>query len=247
MVKIKVRLEILSKDELNDLENDIVRLEKLGNRKRNAESKIGRRKGKKSGIFAGEGGEALPSTVLKRRRKAVLDRVADAKNALSSDGKISSGTLTNSASPIERSNAFKKLQKQVSLNQKATRTLSKSLGLLGQGTELARGSFGGVTSIGIGLASRILPAGIIIAIAKQVMDIWIQSYGAGGVNDPRKKILNDVSSFIGLERETDIISGKQFFANSRTLKQGQEFRSNTENLRDGFARTRLLRSPYGRG
>lgn len=247
MVQVKVRLEILSKEDLNDLEQDVVRLEQLAQRKEVAAGKASRTKRRSgSGIFGTERGEALPSSVLKKRRKAAFDRRLEANVASSAKDAISSGELVSGVSPAPRVNAFKKLQQQVSLNTKATKVIQTNFAKFSQFGGLARGGSAGLIGAGLGLAGRFLPAGIGIAIGKFALDVWIASYGAGGVNDPRKKVLDDVTSLIGIERETDIISGKQFFANSRTLKQGQDIRTNTQDLVDGYTRSKLLRSPYAR-
>lgn len=249
MVRLKVRVEILSKEDLNDLEQDVTRLEQLSKRKDIAGGRTISRKGQPrrgTGIFGAEGGEALPSSVLKKRRKAALDRRTEANVASSAKDAISSGTLAEGTSPAPRANAFKALQKQVSLNKKASKAMQLSISQFQQFSALSRGGIGGLVNTGLGIAGKILPVGIAIGIGKMALDIWIASYGAGGVNDPRKKVLDDVSSFIGLERESDIQSGRQFFATSRTLKQGQDIRTNTQDLVDGYTRTKLLRSPYGR-
>jgi hypothetical protein len=252
MVEVKVRLNIRSKEELKGLEQDVVQLEQLTRREKQATGSA--RKSKRDflteealemGLFGGAGRTALPSSIMKKRRKAAIDRATDAK--MGSAGKaISSGELAQGVAPYQRGNAFKDLQKQVSINTKAMGAMQRGLGGFMQFGALSRAGSSGLLGLATGAASKILPVGIAIAVATQVFQIWKDSYGAGGVNDVRKLILDDVTSFIGTERETAILSGNQFFANTRTLKQGQWIQTNTEDLRDGFARTKLLRSKYGR-
>lgn len=257
MVTVKVRLQILSKEDLKDLEQDIVKLEQLADRKQRAQTRVGRKIGGKTpaippskrgtGIFGGaEADGSLPSSIIKKRRKAAGDRRADSSLGSAGKAKASGELVSGAGAPAPRINAFKALQKEVSLNTKATSAMQKGMMNAGLMGGILRGGSGGLMNAGLGIASRVLPAAIAIQIGMTALQIWMDSYGAGGVNDPRKLVLNDVTSFVGLERETSILSGKQFFANSRTLKQGQEIQTNTMNMRDGFARTKLLRSSYGR-
>ena len=250
MVELKVRLNILSKDELNDFSRDVTELEMTARRSSTAKAKVQRNTSKSRGLgIFGEGANQgqLPSAIIRKRKQSALDRKADA--ALGSAGNRigkTSGLISGAGAPYARGNAFKDLQRQVSLNTKATQALQRGMSGFMQMGALSRGGAGGLLNMGMGFASKILPIAVATAIATQVFEIWKNSYGAGGVNDVRKLVLDDVSSFVGLERESAIMSGRQFFANSRTLRMGPEIQTNTENLRDGFYRTRLLRAQYGR-
>ena len=270
MVRFQVRLEILSKEDMKDIERETVTLEKTARRQSVAKDKLGKSRKRQGGIFAGENKkDTLPSAIIKRREKAELSRAEQSKEIKRDKGAIAtelsketfinqlmfktgikkaikSKALTAGIPPIQNQNAFKKLKAQVAKQQKSISLMQKGMGGVGLAGGIMRGGAGGLMGRGLALASKFFPVAIAIIIGKTALSIWMDSYGAGGVNDPRKKILDDIKSFIGIERETDILSGKQFFANSRTLKAGLEIRSNTENLRDGHARTSLLRSPYNR-
>ena len=270
MVRYKVRVEILSKEDMKDIERETVTLERTAKRQSTAKEKLGKSRKKRGGIFAGENPkDTLPSALIKRREKAELSRAEESKELKKQKGAIAtelsketfinklmfktglkkavkSKQLAAGLAPIQNQSAFKKLTLQVAKQQKAMALMQKGMGGFGLASGVMRGGAGGLMGRGLALASKFFPVAVAIAIGKTALQIWMDSYGAGGVNDPRKRILDDIKSFIGIERETDILSGKQFFANSRTLKAGLEIRSNTENLRDGHARTSLLRSPYNR-
>lgn len=270
MVRFRVRVEILSKEDMKDIERETVTLEKTAKRQSVAKDKLGKSRKRKGGIFAGENPkDTLPSAIIKRREKAELSRAEQSKELKRDKGAIATElsketfinklmfktglkkavknkALAAGIPPIQNQNAFKKLKMQVAKQQKTIGLMQKGMGGAGLAGGIMRGGAAGIMGRGLALASKFFPIAIAIAIGKTALQIWMDSYGAGGVNDPRKRILDDIKSFIGLERETDILSGKQFFANSRTLKVGQEFRSNTMNLRDGYYRTSLLRSPYNR-
>lgn len=235
MVEFKVKLNILSKEEFIDLQRDTMQLESLSRRQTTA----------KTTVFGGGGEGSLPSSIIKKRRQADLSRQADAFITNKIKGAVDK-SLSSGKAPIQKANAFKDLQKQVSQNAEATKIMQKGMQEVGLFSQITRGGAGGLGRLGLSFAKKIIPAAIAIGIAEQAFEIWAKSYGAGGVNDPRRLILDDVTSVIGLERETAIISGRQFFANSRTLKQGQDIQTNTQNMREGFYRTRLLRAGYGR-
>lgn len=274
MVRFKIRVEILSKADMKEIERETVTLEKTVRRQTIAKDKLGISRKKRGGIFAEENkNDVLPSAILKQRQKGDLSRSEEQKllkkdkdkfttagelsketflnNFMIKAGLKKKGGITNKAlakgvPPITKQNPFKALKKQVALNTKAMTAMQKGMQGFMQFGALGRGGAGGLLGMGLGLASKIIPVGIAITIAKMAIDIWVASYGAGGVNDPRKKVLNDIRSFIGIERETDIISGRQFFANSRTLGMNQETRTNTMNLMDGYTLSKLNRSGYGR-
>ena len=256
-------LKILSKNELKELERDVVKQEKLAGRSDIASAKIAQRIG-----------PALPGAVTRKQRKllniGLLGGRGDESGLLQKQKvqKIKSAeelTITNSilaklgikgkekslisgaGAPIQKLNLVEKMNKRLIVQEKATKGLTKAfskLNLLG-----AAGASPGRVIFGTGLAAVtnvFLPAAIIAMIAQKAVELWIDSYGKGGVRDPRKPIKDDIKSLVDLELEQEIIAGKLFFANSRTLKPTQETLSNTMNLREGHNRSRIARVPYGR-
>jgi hypothetical protein len=236
----KLRLKILSKNDLREVERDVTKEEKLARRHDIASKKIN-----------GRTGPVLPSSLT--RKEARLEKLGLGGGRLEQSAslakqKVDAFAAGGVGAPIQKTNRFLALEKTVAKQQIITKNLSSALGKVGFLGAAAANPGQAFASQGIAAATKFfLPAAVVVSIAQLVIDYWIKSYGKGGVNDPRKKILNDVKSLIGIDREQEILEGKLYFANSRTLKPGQEVRSNTMNLNEGYDRARIHRAPYGRG
>jgi len=232
----QVRFSIFSKQEIKDLENEVMNLEKLSERKNIAEEKISKSKlEKRGGIFApGELEEVLPRVITKRHGNSLISRVEDSKLANSIKSKD-----TTSAAAFVRSNAFKEIQKDVSLLREGQNKTQEALGFL---TDFQGAGF---TKL-MGAASKFLPVGFALSVATTVYGLIVAQFGSGGIFDIRKQELNSVKSLIGLERETDIIGGDTLFLGNPTLVQGipKNTTSNTVNLRDGQRRFVLRSNGY---
>ena len=232
----QVRFSIFSKDELKELENEVMSLEELSERKQLAEDKISKSKlDKRGGIFApNELEDTLPRAITKQHGNSLINRVDDAKLANSVKS-----TDKTSAAPFVRSNAFKQTQKDINLLKEGQTKTTDALSFL---TDF-QGTAG--TKL-IGAASKFLPVGFALSVATTVFALIEAQFGAGGIFDRRKKELNSIKSLIGLERETDIIGGETLFLGDPTLVQGvsKNQTSNTENLRDGQRRFVLRSNGY---
>jgi len=224
----QVRFSIFSKQEIKDLENQVMTLEKISERKKIAEQKIAESKlEKRGGIFApGELEDVLPRTITRRHGNSLISRVEDSKQANSVKS-----TDKTSAAPFVRSNAFKSIQKDVSLLQEGQKRTTDALSFLTdfQGTA--------ATKL-LGAANKLLPVGFALTIATTVYGLIVAQFGKGGIFDTRKQELNATKSLIGLERETDIIGGDTLFLGNPTLIQGipKNTTSNTVDLKDGQRR-----------
>ena len=179
------------------------------------------------GIFGGQG-EALPSSIIKKQRKAATSRESDSVLAA-----LNKASDKKSAAAIVKKSEFNKLQNKVNANEKFLVQFS-------QGKDLIQGAAGlatpnGILGAGLG-ASRAIPGiGIAITIAKVLADKYVAQFGAGGTKDNRKKVLAEDVSNIGVENETDIASGRKLFLSNPFNNQGvPRGPSNTEDLRDGI-------------
>jgi len=183
----------------------------------------------RGGIFSGEASQALPRNVTRRASSATNSREVDSamQNAFRNKDKTS-------AAPFERSNPFKQVQKDVITLKLAQQKTNDALSFLTdfQGTAATRV---------LGAANKVLPVGFALSVATTVYGLIVAQFGKGGIFDIRKTQLDSVKSFIGLERETDIIGGETLFLGNPTLVQGipRNTTSNTENLRDGQRRFAL--------
>ena len=232
----QVRFSIFSQDEMQQLQNEVMNLEELSERKQLAEEKISQSKlEKRGGIFApNELEDVLPSAITRQHGNSLISRVADSKLANSVKS-----TDKTSAAPFIRSNAFKEATKDIDLLKEGQKKTKDALGFL---TDF-QGTAG--TKL-LGAAGKFLPVGFILSVATTVFALFESQFGAGGIFDRRKKELNAAKSLIGLERETDIIGGDTLFLGNPTLVQGvaKNQTSNTENLRDGQRRFVLRSNGY---
>ena len=257
-------LKILSKNDLKELERDVVQQEKLASRSDIASAKIAQRVGpalpgaitrkqRKLGVLGLLGGRGDESGILQKQKIKKIQAAEELSitksifQKLGITGKTKS-LISGAGAPIQKLNLVEQMNKRLILQEKATKGLTKAFSKFGLLGGAAAGGAGRVFfSQGLMAVTKVfLPAAIVAMIAQAALKLWIDTYGRGGINDPRIPIKDDVKSIVDLEFEQSIISAKLYFANSRTLKPGQETRSNTMNLRDGHNRSRIARVPYGR-
>ena len=233
VVRKEFKFRIFSEEEFKQLERDAVKFENLAKRKERAKSQLRGR----GGIFQGDDPTAtnLPKSFVRKQDKLLLER-----EKTPTKGKNSKGAII-------REDKIDQIEKKLKEQQKDIKVFKN---LFGKSTALVQGAAFAPIATGLSgiqsIIGKFLPIGIVISIATVAIDMWVDSYGEGGTNDPRKPILDDVFSLIGIEEETNLIAGTTFFANSRTLRPGQDVQSNTEDLRDGERRTRLLNIQYSR-
>ena len=232
----QVRFTIFSQQEIQQLQNDVIELEDLAERKDIAEQKIQQSQlAKRGGIFApNELDATLPSAITKKQGNALISRVEESKLANS----VKSTDKTSSAAFV-RSNPFREIKNDVDLLKEGQKKTTDALSFL---TDFQGTAF---TKL-IGAGSKFLPVGFALSVATTVFALIKSQFGAGGIFDIRKEELNSVKSLIGLERETDIIGGDTLFLGNPTLVQGvaRNQTSNTENLRDGQRRFVLRSNGY---
>lgn len=234
--QLTLRAIIPSSQEIQELQNTVIKIENLAERTDTAERKIRQSsEQRKGGIFGKDTDTTgLPKSITRRNEDALTSRIADQKNANSIKSKD-----TTSAAPFVRANQFKQIQSEVSLLKEGQQKTTEALSFLTdfQGTAATRL---------LGAANKILPVGFALSVATTVYGLIVAQFGAGGIFDIRKQEIDAVKSLIGLERETDIIGGDTLFLGNPTLVQGvaRNQTSNTENLRDGQRRFVLRSNGY---
>ena len=229
-------VSIISNQDIQKLQNLVMEAQDVSEQLKTGTQEIRRSTDqRRGGIFgAGEIETALPKNITRRQTKAENDRLADSilQNAFKNKDKTS-------AAPFIRTNAFKEVQKDVSLLKEGQQKTTEALSFVTdfQGTA--------ATKL-FSAANKILPVGFALSVATTVYGLIVAQFGAGGLFDIRKQELNSVKSLIGLERETDIIGGDTLFLGNPTLVQGvaRNQTSNTENLRDGQRRFVLRSNGY---
>ena len=159
--------------------------------------------------------------------------------------KTAKGSLVSAAGRPVRNfdNEFTKLRNKTNRLEQSQRSLAK---IMSKGGALVAGASGltslnGITSIGLGLASKIplvgFVTGIAVTAALKVWDEHVKQYNAGGTRDRRKKVLAGDVSLIGVDNENAIFSGENlFFSNPQQLQGLPRGKSNTSDKREGQAR-----------
>lgn len=180
------------------------------------------------GIFGGPSGPALPSSIIKKQRKAATSRQADSVLA-----GLQKASDKKSAAAVVKKSEFAKLQQQVNVQENIINTITRGQSLIQGASGLA--TPGGILSAASGAAKFIPGIATAIAAAQIVADKYISQFGAGGTRDTRVKIRDEDLSNIGVENETDIASGRKLFLSNPLQNQGLPTgNSNTQNIRDGI-------------
>ena len=226
----KVRLNILSDDDLKELEQKVVKLEKLEQRRVKATDSIKNKDIKRGGIFAStEGQEALPPNIIRKRRK-LEDEISRSSDSILAG--LDKSKDKKSKSAIVRASEFTKLQNQVNAQEKVLSIFSRGQNLVSGAAGLTSAS--GIYAAGLGVFKGLPFAGVALFAAKLTYDKFVAQFGRGGAKDTRKKVLAEDVSDIGVETETDITSGRKLFLSNPLNNQGLPTgNSNTQSLRDG--------------
>ena len=180
------------------------------------------------GIFGGaDSGPTLPSSIIKKQRRAATSRQGDSVLAALEKSK---DRKSNAA--FVKTSEFTKLQQKVNVQESILGNLTRGQNLLQGASGLATPN--GLLSSASGVASRIPGALIAIGAAKFFVDKYIGQFGAGGTKETRVKIQDEDLSNIGVENETDVTSGRKLFLSNPLRNQGLPTgNSNTQNIREG--------------
>ena len=229
----KVRLGIPTRDELQELESNVMALERLTNRSSTSSLQLEEDITATSAIF--------PSALTRRRRAAALGR--SSQSALRAKETIK-GLSRSSANPLvglSSTSEFSKLRNEVTDIKAFNRKLSQSFGTILNpvGTIQGRALSFGAGIPGVGVAASLAPI---------IYQMIVQQHGAGGIFDVTKQTLDNTKTFIGLEREVGISAGESLFLGNVSLRQGipHNITSNTQDLQDGLRRYTLQTNQFGR-
>ena len=227
----RVTAQILSSEDLKELESQVVQLETLEQRKIRASDAIKTGGTANSGIFAStEGEEALPSNIIRKRRK-LEEQTSRASDSILAG--LDKAKDKKSATAIVRKSEFTDLKNKVTAQEGI-------LGKMQHGQGAIQGIAGlstpnGILSAGTGLISRIPQIAIVMTAAKIIADKYIGQFGAGGTKDTRVQITDEANSNIGVQNESDVLSGRKLFLSNPLKNQGLPAgNSNTQNIRDGI-------------
>lgn len=231
--QVTLRGVIPSSQEIQELQQTVMRIENLVERSEAGSRKIRESsQSRQGGIFVNEGADgSLPQNIIRRRNRANTSRQIDA--AVSNSFKNKDKTSNNA---IKNASAFKEVQTDVLNLKREQATIKEGLGFL---TDFQ----GSVYSKLLGFANKAVPVGFVISIATAVFGLIESQFGAGGIFDIRKLVRDQVKSLVSLEFQTNVVAGEVLFMGNPTLVQGipDNLTSNTEDLRNGQRRF-VLRS-----
>jgi hypothetical protein len=228
----RVRLNILSKEDIQELENNIIKLESLAKRKEAAKAKmqeVRARRGKTVGpsgtIFSGTDDEALPRDITRKRAQGDLDRSAHSKASNSAKAKD-----TKSAQAILKTPPFKRLlsrtdKLEMGLDEtkadllKINHAISDPISFI---QNMVGSSKFAVRLFKVAAVVTILHA-MITGIAKQM-------FGPGGIFDIRKLFRDETATIIQLQHLIDIEQGRTFYSTDMRAFSHIVQNSSTENL-----------------
>jgi len=228
----KVRLGIPSREEIQELETNVMDLERLSSRSAIASQTVN-----ESFVATGP---VLPSALTRRRRSAALGRSGESE--LLAKQRIKGASTTSSSSVAGLStNAFQELRKEVTDLKNFNSNFSQSFGFLVN-------PVGNAQSRALGVVGAVPGVGVAASLAPVIYQMIVAQHGAGGIFDVTKQTLDNTKSFIGLEREVGIDAGETLFLGNVALRQGipHNITSNTQDLQDGQRRYTLQTIQFGR-
>lgn len=225
MVEQRVRLQILSKADVDELENQVMRLENLALRKDTAQRKIRARKSKAgSGTqFGGSLDEVLPSATLKKRSKAEIGRQADAALANAQKNRKKRG-----AGPVDE---FKEIKEKEF--DKLKKDLAETKNKVGDIQEAVNDPISLLTRAltkNKAVAKIFAGTGIATLIINIVFTKVKEYFGEGGAGDVRKAVLDVVKAIPELALILDIRRGRVFFTADTRIRSSVASNSATQDL-----------------
>lgn len=225
----RITLDILSKNNLKEIESDVVKFETLVERKRVAMAKLNsiktsRGRTKSSyGIFRGQDEDALPSSMIRRRNKTATDRKADADeaNALKSKDR-------SSKSPIKRNEAFRDLATRTERLEKG---FDETTGKIKKIASIVDDPINFMVNMITGTAAaRIFTAIAVVTLITKLIESKVsQLFGPGGAMDIRVLLRNETKSFNQLDLLLGISNGTVYYSSDLRILSHVVSVSSTQN------------------
>jgi len=244
----RIRLNILSREELRQLENDIMKLEQLAKRKQIAQEKISvitRKKGVTVGATGSRGPsgtifgelpkEALPSALLKKKAKTLTDRKADADVA-----NLAKAKDKTSAQAVKKTPPF---QDVLSRLDKIEETGEKFQQQIQKFTQLESDPIGFLVGILTKnrVAAKLFGAIAVITIVAKIVETKVRElFGPGGALDIRKIVRDAAKTIPELAFLLDVRAGRTFFSADTRVISGLQVIGISDNLGDKDLRYREL-------
>ncbi len=219
----QVRLAIFSKDDLKEVERDVIQIEKLAQRKVVAEKKIQTNLSGRGGIFApGQLGASLPKQITQAKEKAQSSRGEHSKlfaTEKSKDKKSKNAVFEETVNKVDRlEQGLDQAKKAISNVEKITdNPVIFLLDIISRNKNFAKLFAGGA----IGLI-------LTVVITTRLKEF----FGPGGGGDIRKQIRDEVAITPDLKLLVDARSGKIFFSADSRVRSQLAQNSISESLSD---------------
>jgi len=229
----RIKVEILSKNDLKELENDIMKLESLAKRKKAASAKMsqvrarrGRTRsaaGPSGTIFGGIDTGDMPGA--RANKKSLIDRLADSRQANAS--KLADKT---SAAPFVTKRTFTEVVSKVDKMDKGMEDLTKELKII---QALVNNPMGLMMNM-LGKQNMLLKVFKVAAVAALIHTMIVEAskklYGPGGALDIRKLFKDEAASINQLALLVDIAQGKTYYSSDMRTFSHIVSNSSTESM-----------------
>lgn len=231
----RVRLQILSKEDLRELEENIIQLESLAKRKEAAKSqmnKVRARRGKtvsrSQSISPGTDGAGLPRTRTRLAEKGLTDRLSESKSVNSIKQKDST-----SAAAIIKTLPFKKL---LSRAEKLEKRMDQTQDQLKNIQGISNDPIPFLIHAVVGnskFAKRLFKIGIVVTLLHAMITAQAKAlFGPGGSLDVRKLFKDETATVNQLQLLVDISHGKTFYTDDLRVYSHITNNSSTQNSGD---------------
>jgi hypothetical protein len=227
----QVRLAIFSRDDLKEIERDVIQVERLAQRKVVAEKKIQSNLSRRGGIFApGLQGDSLPKHLTRQQDKAEADREAHSKlfaTEKSKDKKSKNAIFEETVNKVDR------LEQGLDEAKKAISNVE----------QITDNPFVFITHLFTSNKqfARLFAGSVIVSLAVAVATTKLKEFfGPNGPGDIRKIIRDEVAVIPDMKLLVDVRSGKVFFTADSRVRSEIAQSSASENLGEKSQRFNLL-------
>lgn len=226
----QVRLAIFSKDDLKEVERDVIQIERLAQRKVVAEKKIQTNLSKRGGIFAPGQLSNLP-----KQKTIAAEKAQESRNSHSKlfSAEKSKDQKTKNAIFEEKLNKVDKLEKGL---EEAKKAISNVERITDNPVVFIAHLFTNNKSFAKLFAGAVIVS-LIVAIVTSKMK---EFFGPNGAGDIRKIIKDEVAVIPDMKLLNDVRSGKVFFTADSRVRSEIASSSASENLGDKSQRFNLL-------
>lgn len=225
----QVRLSIFSKDDLKEIENDVIQMEKLAQRKVVAEKRM-QTMPQRGGIFAPNQLGNMPKQKTMAQARAISSRIDQSKlffTEKSKDRKSKNAIFEETLNKVDRiEQGLNETKKAIlKVEQITDNPVMFMTNLFTKNKSFA----------------RLFAGGVIVSLIVTIVISKVKDYfGPNGIGDIRKIIKDEVAVIPDMKLLNDVRSGKVFFTADSRVRSEIAQSSASENLGDTSQRFNLL-------